>query len=1287
MRRSNHGGRNAREWRLRVAALARQREERVFTCKFGLETQPGDIDFEAAARAYDVTEGIGQGSLIGLACAVHLSGFRLFSKADETRQFRQRNRYPAKAFADALQTHLEIEEPSVTIQSIENVFVAPPRRREGTVLEWSADNLAQRLFQAWNGRSPSDSDADRPMLALANGIAGEVAGKFEGWQSLAGNVPGALACADRYLTSRGGSFPKLGNLPAEIEIRPPNCTFAYDAESPFVDMAGDERIWPHQTVAVCAARLRQDGFDSSSPQFQSKLKNAVVTSQNNGLSWLFGNGLRYLREKDAECIAEDLSVPENELRRVKQLKTFADAIPANPFFDADGYAEFRLSVGGKMSSWVANYWNRVRELEKLHSQPPEIHIPSALLDDKNRFLFSGQHSDAAGLEALAKRIPERIEQAGSALAVLSGEGIPESQHIAGVERVADGMIEIAGQIAMLDNRIGQEVERAKEESDKEKAQYLESLRRSLPKELKEPPKLNRISGGTDNADNEIARLENDLNAAVRERRKHFQRLAAWADDNAGGLDPLAAMAERERRALLDRMDRNKKPARADEQALRRLLHGITGMSRRLSPHVIEQVREVIAPLFKEKKDANRCFYNRQGSIYRHPFSTSRHQEYDIDIDRARKTDWLAWLDDLAAGVRKRLGAEAAPALLRDQLRDLLAIEEFVFTHRLGGLPNRVPAELARPSIDNDADNELVRVPPLLAAQLDADEVSRDVAVRAFNLFHGVINGLSFRAFRTGFIVRAKFMRNDRDALFYAPKDRPWRPPNDYRSAKGDISQGLALAAVKRDETGAVLPCETAQGLSKSQFPEPGSRALLRQAPHDWFVELDLRGGEAPRRAGLPLKKNSGGLQRWRALKQPAFRLIGAPSFKTWLDRALTSEHVKLGDYTLILDRSYEQSLTVEGEAIRLTAEPKDTRAEIAVPVIDDRPYPQRTDSLLFDNVVAIDLGEKRVGFAVFSLLDFLEKGLEKGLPSPAIDNDGKPAVKSVAVPAFRRLMSAVRRHRRSKQPNQKVGQTYSKALMQFRENVIGDVCNRIDTLCARFRAFPILESSVGNFESGGRQLEMIYGSVLRRYTFSNVDAHKAARRHYWQTAERWEHPYIHVRQRDDATQTHSGRPKPLKIFPGFKVNPAGTSRICHSCNRDVLEALRKMPDEIDVGENGGIVLENGAIRLLERADYSPADLKRFRRRKERPPLNAPVRQGKRRRDWLERIAKRNMRQAPLSEMSPDTTQARFVCVYTDCEFTGHADENAAINIGRRFLELIDVEKSREALRALTAEQE
>ena len=1259
MRREYHGGQNARDWRRKVATAARRQEESVFTYKFKLSAQDGDLDFAAATRTYDITEGIARGSLTGLVCAVHLSGFRLFSKGGETHQFRNRSRYPEDAFAAALRVHTEIRNSAITIQSIEGIFATVPRKAGA----WSADTLARRLFQDWNKCSPKDGEKDQPEFLLAQGIAHTVTAQFSGWKELAGNATGALAHAGEYLANLGNSFPKLRNLPPGTTAGLDSCTLAYDPEAPFVDMTGNEEIWLHQAVAVCAGRLKRDRPDlvPSSSDFARSLRDSVVTGRNNGLSWLFGKGLGYLRKSSIKQIAEDLVVPHGEQRRVTQLKAFADAIPIdNPFFNTRGYAEFRGSVGGKIASWVSNYWKRLCELRDLHSSQPDITIPETLQDSDNAFLFSGQHTDAAGLRALSSRIPERVNTAADALAVLSGGGIPEPAYIATVESVAGELAELAGQLAMLDSRIQQEIERAQ---DGKCVNALESLRQDIPRDFT-PPKLNSISGGTDDADCEIRRLKAGLNEVVQKRREHFRRLSDWADSNTGGLDPWRILEEREYKAL---SDRGMKPARAAEYALRWLLNRLGAMSRQLSPSVAEQIRDTMTPLFRNKKEANLYFHNRKGSLYQHPFSTSRHQAYDLDMDRARASDWLSWLEERATELRKTL--RAVPNTDHALLRDLLLIEEFVLTTRFGGLPNCIPGHLAKP----EPGIVFINIPPLLAAQLDVEEVSRDVAMRAFNLFNSAIKGLLFRAFRDGFIVRTKFLRLDHEELFYVPKERPWQPPADYSSAKGEISKGLELSAVMRDKAEAVLPRETAQSLSKAKFPEPGTRALLRQAPHDWYVELDLRGGTAPALAGLPVKKNAtSGLKRWRATKKPAFRLIGPPSFKTWLDRALTDKNIKLGDYTLILDRVFTQSLQLEGEQIRLSAEPVQTRVELAIPVIDDRPSPEAPS--LFDHIVAIDLGERRIGYAVFSLRDFVEK-----------NKRGPLEVGSVAIPAFRRLRAAVRRHRGSRQPNQKVGQTYSKALMRFRENVVGDICNRIETLCKRFGGFPVLESSVVNFETGASQLKMIYGSVLRRYTFSEVEAHKTVRRHHWFTADSWDHSYIHTW--NNKKRQFSGPSKPLRMFPGVTVNPAGTSQICHRCGRNALQALRTMPDRIEVGEDGHIALKDGTIRLLERTDYSPGECKKFRREKKRRPLNVPVQKKSRPRRDIERLVKRNMRQAPSSTMSPDTTQSRFTCVYLDCGYEGHADENAAINIGRRFLERrIDVERSRAALRYLTGKR-
>ena len=63
MRRQHHSGQNARDWRRKVAATALRQKESVFTYKFGLSIKEGDLDFDAAARTYDITEGISAGEL------------------------------------------------------------------------------------------------------------------------------------------------------------------------------------------------------------------------------------------------------------------------------------------------------------------------------------------------------------------------------------------------------------------------------------------------------------------------------------------------------------------------------------------------------------------------------------------------------------------------------------------------------------------------------------------------------------------------------------------------------------------------------------------------------------------------------------------------------------------------------------------------------------------------------------------------------------------------------------------------------------------------------------------------------------------------------------------------------------------------------------------------------------------------------------------------------------------------------------------------------------------------
>lgn len=68
---------------------------------------------------------------------------------------------------------------------------------------------------------------------------------------------------------------------------------------------------------------------------------------------------------------------------------------------------------------------------------------------------------------------------------------------------------------------------------------------------------------------------------------------------------------------------------------------------------------------------------------------------------------------------------------------------------------------------------------------------------------------------------------------------------------------------------------------------------------------------------------------------------------------------------------------------------------------------------------------------------------------------------------------------------------------------------------------------------------MIYGSVLRRYVYSEVDAHKTLRRQHWFTADTWEHPYVHTRTWNTREKQYSGSSKPR--FSRDKVAFVSTS--------------------------------------------------------------------------------------------------------------------------------------------------
>lgn len=1297
-------GERARKWRRQVAALSEgDSQETIKTFKFPLELPPDStVDFEEAARLYDIVEGVGKGSLIGLLCAAHLSGFRLFSSAKEAAIFRNRARYPSQKFAEALKKHFDIKTtpaPKLTPEGIDEFVRISPRRVRGEEVLFNRDSVKEKLYKYWVGKRPDDK-ADKALLEIAGGMADTLCENFEDWKDVNENPKKALSKIEDYLKSEG-EFPALFSSGMQDLSSP----IAFDPDSAHIDIMknGEKQDFlVHRAVAAAASVLRREDPEWDTSKKPKDLQDMFLSPSDNALSWLFGKGWRdYLRDTPAEKIASDYEVPENRIPSVQQLKEFAVAVPCPPFFDMKHYADFRRSIGGKLRSWIANYQKRLKELKTLSEDPPKIaNLSEGLKDEKAADLFKGTDVDANSFFKIfaTDKFRELGQSASEAIARLEGAGAaPIDEDAKEIEDYSAALSSRVSLINQINNKSGQKVEEAKESNRKDDERFWQSLKITLPEGLKELPKLNRISGGSVNAKQETQDIEKQLNDLISAQSQHFDRIKKWMQQQGHDLNPVSNLIKQEKQKL----KQDEKPEKSEELGWRWLLDKIAHESRLLSEANRKKIYDLMLPLFMQgavkkpstnnesekqsarrgKANCNKFFFNHQGNLYRSPRSTSRHGPYDIDLEAAKKEDWLTHVDELIRDTEKKLTKGDNRDNHAVDFRDWLRMRNLYFSLQLKALPEEagIPANLANLAKLPASISDKLQVPPLLALQMQSDITPKSVFLRAFNLYSSGLNGLCFQALRESFIVRAKFHRIGQDKLLYVPKDKAWKVPDRLSNSDKPISSAVGKAV--RDDSDTINPWKTLRRFFEKNFEKPTKedwdeavRAYFSQAPHDWFFPVDFGSG-VPKYEGVSMTKDGKQLSK-KLSERSALRLRGPSSFKNRLDFALL-EKMSVNEATLIIDRSYRQRFSWTNGQLSLEIAPENTRLELAMPITDKSHQQDKTE--LFDRILAIDLGEKRIGYAVFDIkkcLENLKKGKKLHELQPAQDSKG-PIAGTVAIRSIRRLMTKVRVHRRRHQPKQKIQQTYSKALEKYRENVIGDVCNRIDTLCYRHGAFPVLEKNLGNLESGGRQLEMIYGSVLRRYTFSEVEAHKAKRAEYWFMKNRWEHPYLTRLEKpsDDPKEGKHGRKdKPLSLFPGVGVDPAGTSQICSKCGRNPVESVRSRSNSIDkleVKDEGKVELDNGVIQVRKRSLDSEKEKEPKWRHKRPAPKDYPcLTAGSYSIDELVKLVRFHLRRSPRSRQSSDTTQSRYFCPYADCGYEAHADENAALNIGRRFFEIV-----------------
>lgn len=1038
-------------------------------------------------------------------------------------------------------------------------------------------------------------------------MAETMAKTYPDHDSILENVNGCLAVMDDVFKEYG--LPVCGFTSCDD---PNNISFAFDPRLMTAKPDFDSGIILHQVVAQKLALVPENLIRANELgpvkghkdiPVNGTVKEMVIDINSNCLSWIFGVGHALWNTTDIDTLMKVHGIPENRREQVADLQKAFNGFKHPRFFDAEA-KEYRKKLSGSVHSWVSNYLKRLFEIRRVIGLMPDT-LPdtSPLFDERLSRIFNQYTVDEFDMSM--QMVFSRRDQAVAALDILCGLGdrLPLAGDVRAVEEFAD----------ILDRARGLYNSRSdNDETALSRFSFLGEI--SIDK-------LNSAGGGTPDVENVVAQKATKLTNLVTARQKQFDTLVK----NVALVDPVTARMDMETARA-----EGKRAIDARDLAIRWWTQKVADLAKSGTRSLADIVLDVLGGTgcFDAKVLRNHICGGK-GRIYRSPFSTSKHQPLCMNVD---KMDPVRAMTEVLSGCRTK----AVHGDIRLH-RDLLLAENAYMFMILSGLPDTLPVN----GHVTEETVSLADIRPDLKYALTRSEISFPHLSGLFNLYQSEISGLSASLFRTGFTVKVCITKLKLENLVYLPKDRsenPWVPP-----------AGMVVSVVN---AGGAVPVTDTMDLAAKAMKE-NDRNLARQIPHDIGVCFGLCDDLRKTATDIPLvipkdTTRKGCLTKpGRDSKDVIFKLTGPSGRKGLVDHCLSGG--SRSEHSLVMEKQYGQETVFRDGKYQTTITPKGVRMELAIPFIQTEEREPGTFPL-GKTIIGIDLGEAGIGYSVFDAKTF------------GLMESGTIRIKSV-----KNLITKVGSFRGTIQPRQKFQASHSTKLAALRDNAVGDIAHHITNLCRRFNGFPVLESGLDNLATGKRQLSRVYDRVLHLFTFTgDADAHTEERRRYWGAETvfpAWVHPFL---MKDG---------EPLILAPGAMVNPYHTSKTCSVCGKDAVKTIYAIGKDKSVDmKTGRIRTDDGTIVLKQKSDPSltPEEEKARRalyaKRKENVFFEFPWQQNGEIKveEVLKRLASQ-MRSPQRSKRAKDTTQSLFHCPFEDCGHVMHADENAAINIVRKWL--------------------
>lgn len=1255
-------GETLRKYRRRLGESASNLDKTVLTQKFALDFPQnaelkkiaGFYDFDNYRELYNTIEGCQKGSLSYFLFTLITAGFRIFPSNSKAETFNNRDLYDEDAFAKAWEKNFGASLPKLTIGNLRERLRKDFRSTGGKSVGFDKANIRVRYFKELVPSVPKGVDEAKLNLFFDK-LAEEISKNFKSVKEIRQNWCAACQVVDTVL-AKFGSFPSIAGTQSQLaHFLPTNSTIAFDSRVPFLSFVNNPAMAPYAVVVTVLGYSQTK--DNKVNEF---VKQHVTTDNGNGLSWLFNKGLKLFQTKTLDELAKMYGVPKYQEDRLKTVIDAAKAVKKQNFFSIN-YHGYRTSFAGRIDSWTTHYTKRLDELKTVVTDIPAfLPMPDLKHQKQNAYFWSEADVDHDHVSVLLDCFKDERPEVCRALDRLTAQGT-SSLTINDIElsvKTVENFTDLVNQLMGIKHRVDKALEQAEKHSNSVWHAQADDFKKQMKswEGLKKIPKLNTMSGGVVDAQAELIQLEKDCQRWMKACDQHFDRIKQWAISQGCTLNILEGKMKQ--LSSRSRYKRYTQP-QIREEAFRRIAEKFARLVQRSNDPCSRAVKEFFKKerFFEDIHLFNKYFKNAQGRIYISPFAVKRNKPYALNPTHLQNPQgFLQRLTTLIEGsVLTWMNDPKSTDIARRLQHTLRSLQ-------IASIDSMIPVTVADLYLTEE--EKIKSLSSDVRFPLKGKEVSTSILSIAFNVYNSLIAGARTRLRREKFFLRTKFTWCANTRLFYVPKDCVWQLPERYKQSSA-WAPILKAGYVAYTADGRVDTIKTFEAIKKAVDPKvlDWPRMLLRELPHTWYYEMPIP--KAHLKSGpfvSCIMMEKGTLTVENVNQHGLARLKAHSVFMDRIDNCLVNNVNRIGDMTLLVDLPCEQKGT--------TIKTLPLKKQLAVPVTYSRQKSSKQGQP-FKRIVAIDQGEFGLSFAVFECDD-------------AGKADALPIYKGVIrIPGIRSLKKSVNKYRKSGKTQQNFNQRYNSTRFVKRKNAAGDVCGVIAGLMYLYQAFPILEDQVKNFASGSRELGLVYKMVNTRFIYDKIDAHKNERVSWWMGAKSWNIEDYGIRCQSDKDEKDSYFKKDgvdykmLRVTPGYAVDARYTSCICSKCRRNALALLDEWKDlhgknaKLQIDENGCVMLNGETIKLYKRPSKQAS--RAARRKNERADRTVPVDKQMVTPDELRRLIKDNLRRAPRSLMSRDTTQSQYYCVFKDCTEHNkpqHADINAAINIGRRFLGLI-----------------